>query len=405
MATIDERVKVMMLKGEAGSSIKSIGKTATSGLTDTYTITLTNGDKQQFTVTNGKDGEKGEGVGTLKLGGRNLYTETRDFSGNKWINKASWTEEDETYNGFTVRSCSFKWNGIYQSVDAKSGESFVLSGYFKAEAGSAIDAFFAIDQTTTSPKSIEVTHASDDATNWTRFSLKFEKLVDGEIAPRLENAVDGKKLCVCGLKLERGNNATDWTPAPEDKADATIQQQIVPSASVESSATASQAYKARDYVVVGGLLRKATAAIAKGDAIGDTNSTATTVAGELSAVSGELAGKAQFVPIDFTIPSSVDSLDISGVYIGGFAFMSVYYQNKNEWTLPAWEAREVATANNVSFIGETHVVAASNTADENGAHRLFYAVGDKVSLRHSSTFTETGGVWNMATLAAPAKLK
>ena len=404
MATIDEHVKIMMLKGESGSSIKSIDKTATSGLTDTYTITLTNGDKQQFHVTNGKDGDKGEGVGTLKLGGRNLYTGTRDFSGN-WIHKEFWTKEDETYNGFSVRSCSSKWNGIYQSVDAKSGESFVLSGYFKAEAGSDIRAFFAIDQKTTSPNSIEVTRDSDDTTSWTRFALKFEKLVDGEIAPRLENAVYGKKLCVCGLKLERGNNATDWTPAPEDKADATIQQQIVPSASVESSDTASQAYAKGDYVVVNGLLRKATAAIAKGDAIGDTNSTATTVAGELSAVSGELAGKAQFVPIDFTIPSSVDSLDISGVYIGGFAFMSVYYKNKNEWTLPAWEAREVATANNISFIGETHVVAASNTSDENGAHRLFYAVGDKVSLRHSSTFTEVGGVWNMATLAAPAKLK
>ena len=61
-----------------------------------------------------------------------------------------------------------------------------------------------------------------------------------------------------------------------------IQRQIVPSAAIESSTTASQAYAAGDYVVVNGVLRKVKSAIAKGDAISDSNSTATTVTGELA---------------------------------------------------------------------------------------------------------------------------
>lgn len=61
----------------------------------------------------------------------------------------------------------------------------------------------------------------------------------------------------------------------------TLQRQIVPSASVEASNIASQPYKAGQYVVVAGVLRKATSAIAKGDTISDSNSTATTVGGEL----------------------------------------------------------------------------------------------------------------------------
>lgn len=61
-----------------------------------------------------------------------------------------------------------------------------------------------------------------------------------------------------------------------------LQRQIVPSAAVESSATASQAYAAGDYVVVGGVLRKVKAAIARGNAISNSNSTATTVTGELA---------------------------------------------------------------------------------------------------------------------------
>lgn len=60
-----------------------------------------------------------------------------------------------------------------------------------------------------------------------------------------------------------------------------LQRQIVPSAAVESSTTASQSYAARDYVVVDGVLRKVTASIAKGSTISDSNSTATTVTGEI----------------------------------------------------------------------------------------------------------------------------
>ena len=46
--------KVFMLKGQEGQSIKKIIKTSTSGLVDTYTITLTDGTTSTFSVTNGK---------------------------------------------------------------------------------------------------------------------------------------------------------------------------------------------------------------------------------------------------------------------------------------------------------------------------------------------------------------
>ena len=47
------------LKGPAGSSIQSIDRTSGTGApgtTDTYTVTLTNGDTTTFQVYNGKDG-------------------------------------------------------------------------------------------------------------------------------------------------------------------------------------------------------------------------------------------------------------------------------------------------------------------------------------------------------------
>lgn len=70
-----------------------------------------------------------------------------------------------------------------------------------------------------------------------------------------------------------------------------LQRQIVPSAAVESSATASQAYAAGDYVVVNGILRKVKSAISKGDSISDSNSTATTVTGEFATVVDSVSSK------------------------------------------------------------------------------------------------------------------
>lgn len=77
-------------------------------------------------------------------------------------------------------------------------------------------------------------------------------------------------------------DSTQSTYEVRNSDDIAIQRQIVPSAAVESSATASQSYSAGDYVVVGGVLRRVTASIAKGSTISDSNSTATTVTGELA---------------------------------------------------------------------------------------------------------------------------
>ena len=46
------------------TGIKSIEKTGTEGLVDTYTITLTNGETSTFTVTNGRNGTNGSSGGT-----------------------------------------------------------------------------------------------------------------------------------------------------------------------------------------------------------------------------------------------------------------------------------------------------------------------------------------------------
>lgn len=100
-----------------------------------------------------------------------------------------------------------------------------------------------------------------------------------------------------------------------------LQRQIVPSAAVESSATASKAYAAGDYVVVNGLLRKVKAAIAKGNTISDSNSTATTVTGELATIGNSVSQSAHSVlyndaktggKVTFSAKGCMATLTVSG---------------------------------------------------------------------------------------------
>lgn len=108
-----------------------------------------------------------------------------------------------------------------------------------------------------------------------------------------------------------------------------LQRQIVPSAAVESSTTASQAYTAGDYVVVSGVLRKVTAAIAKGGVIGDRNSTLTTVSGELNALK-----KLETISV-----KNLTSVNVSAVRAGNI----VVFSFSSTVELPAWADYKIAS--------------------------------------------------------------
>ena len=88
MAKIDERIKVMLLKGEAGASIESIDKTASDGLIDTYTVKMTDGTESSFYVKNGRDGEKGEKGdtgNTISVPVSGLFNMGVDSDGTLWV--------------------------------------------------------------------------------------------------------------------------------------------------------------------------------------------------------------------------------------------------------------------------------------------------------------------------------
>lgn len=126
-------------------------------------------------------------------------------------------------------------------------------------------------------------------------------------------------------------DATQSTYDLRNSDEIAIQRQIVPSAAVESSTTASQAYAAGDYVVVNGVLRKVTAAITSGATISDSNSTATTVTGEIATALDSASRTVRVKTVvpngwqgELTVATDVDEGGSSGGETGRFAELRGY---------------------------------------------------------------------------------
>lgn len=301
MAKIDEHVKVMMLKGETGANIKSIDKTATSGLVDTYTVTLTDGTKSNFKVTNGKDGKDGADFDTFEIGGRNLLLKSRTFGGFQNTEDITLSEGVLSFGTSGAISTHVDLHCSKSAVAFMHGKQVTVSYWVRVRNGLAnvsdrpftgVQMAVEYGDGTREYPSFTFSPISELATadsKW-RMAHYTYKLKDVEVA---NVQVNFFKRGVTGTvdysrpKLEIGTKPSDWTPAPEDKADVSALagkadvSAIVPKASVEPSATASQTYGVGDYVVVNGTLKVVTAAIAKGGTFGASNTADTTVSGEI----------------------------------------------------------------------------------------------------------------------------
>ncbi|ALS17741.1 hypothetical protein [Clostridium butyricum] len=155
-------------------------------------------------------------IDNLNVGGVNLFTGTKDFSGT-WKDKSFWTIDGTKYKNFVVMKSSNQWMGLSQFVPFVKGEKYVISAYVKCDTGAGV--YFYSSEGSVVPSTDNGTKligATDDATSWRKIYQAFTITSDGSFRPRFENSVDGKMFYICGLKLEKGNIATDWTPAPED---------------------------------------------------------------------------------------------------------------------------------------------------------------------------------------------
>ena len=155
-------------------------------------------------------------VDGIAVGGRNMYTGTRNFDGDTWMNKSTWTE-DGNYNGCLVYKYTGQWNGLGQMITLEANTQYTLSAWMKQTDGGTVKYY---DSKANGATSSDKGSGSvvDVGTDWSRCHVTFTVSTAETYFPRFEQNVAGATLWIAGMKLEKGNKSTDWSPAPEDPA-------------------------------------------------------------------------------------------------------------------------------------------------------------------------------------------
>lgn len=157
-----------------------------------------------------------EAINDIEIGGRNLQRGSSDWSDSAFYNRGNAIISNNelsvpvaastTENNVETHYISIKQNDIYTiSVDLK-GESNYTGNTFLVELFNALEE-------RVSYQWVE----ADVTTSWARISYTITITESTAVYMRIglrssNNVVNSYRL----LKIEKGNKATDWTPAPED---------------------------------------------------------------------------------------------------------------------------------------------------------------------------------------------
>lgn len=208
--------------------------------------------KTVITYTDGKTSTSYSVSSTLdgvEVGGRNILRDTKTFSrsestprdSNGAFLSSNCTIQNETYLGLAVRgttsvstSSETTVYAEYRVTDIAYKDVFTLSFYVKGTVNK-LTAFFygpsgyvpaktlASSSNYSNPQSGDGNTRFPVSDEWTRHWVTWELASIGDLSVGKYvllrndgNTVANASCYVCGLKLERGNKATDWTPAPED---------------------------------------------------------------------------------------------------------------------------------------------------------------------------------------------
>ena len=161
--------------------------------------------------------------------GRNLACGTADFSGGK----ANWNMDyrikrtDEKYMGLTVIRIPDSWNQAGSIVPCRAGKTYTFSFWARVDeleggrCGGVIRncrkgehyEYVSYDGIKTG-NSLYLTYTKE----WKRHTFVLRFLKDAPNAAfSVEKDANGNTLFVCGFKVEEGETATPWSPAPEDQ--------------------------------------------------------------------------------------------------------------------------------------------------------------------------------------------
>lgn len=168
-------------------------------------------------------------VNELNIGGRNLLRETKEFivNGQPYCMDFSWSRNtgepiNERFNGNVVRKINGDWQGVKSNMPDIIGEPVIISFWAKTNGKGNFGNFANKNK---NPNHIEnFTKYSNDSVlindnQWHRYTIYNPKgmcLGEGISNGFIEFYNVSGDIYYSSIKIEKGNIATDWSPAPED---------------------------------------------------------------------------------------------------------------------------------------------------------------------------------------------
>lgn len=150
-------------------------------------------------------------VDNLEIGGRNLLLNTGFNTFNHWI-KGSNTKSLQMVNGWCEVTIGGTWSGFVQEFIPEKNVEYIVS--YEAYLVDTVAETAVLETDFGTPNQNQTINKTP-----AKYSLKLKypsTSLNGKIDFMLSNNEVGKKWRIRNIKLEKGNKATDWSPAPED---------------------------------------------------------------------------------------------------------------------------------------------------------------------------------------------
>lgn len=154
-------------------------------------------------------------IGNIDIGGRNLLLNTGFNTFNHWI-KGGNTKSLQMVNGWCEVTIGGTWSGFVQEFIPEKNVEYIVS--YEAYLVDTVAETAVLETDFGTPDQNQTINKTP-----AKYSLKLKypsTSLNGKIDFMLSNNEVGKKWRIRNIKLEKGNKATDWSPAPEDMATA-----------------------------------------------------------------------------------------------------------------------------------------------------------------------------------------
>ncbi len=179
-------------------------------------------------------------VDNLQIGGRNLLRNTA-FNTFKYWNSIS--AKLEVVDGWCEVTINDIWSGITQNFKPEKGVDYIISYEAYLVDTEATSAFLECDFGVPD----DALAITKNPTNYSK-KIPYPTGVANFINFQLQSNEVGKKWRIRNIKLEKGNKATDWTPAPEDVDEAINTERTVRQSAIETKANEITSKVSETYV-------------------------------------------------------------------------------------------------------------------------------------------------------------